>query len=223
MCIWFFAVCVCQATRTYSSVCASVWVCVCVTWGHVSAFCLHLLFLPLLLLLLLPLLLFFFSVGEERSVAPVRAASIHRLSYAVSPPPLTPASPFLCLCPLFLSSSLYPFFLWFILLSLPRTASVQASRGGGGGDASLGVLSSHWIVMAVILAVPGEGREEEGRREVESRWNRVRHKTEREGEENEIDRKRWENRELWKGWFRLLDMTRMLKPQDAPVQNYLQI
>lgn len=203
MCIWLFAVCVCKATCTYSSVCASVCVCECYLG---ACFCL----LPpsplppavaapaaaAAAVLLLCRWRALRSPGPSRLHPPLIVRSLPLLSLL----PLTPSSPSLCLCPLFLSSSWYPFFLRFILLSLPRTASVQARRGAGGeSDALLGVLSSHWIVMAVILAVPGEGREEEGRREVKSRWNRVRHETEREGEENEIDGKRWENREFVKG------------------------
>lgn len=125
----------CLCVQDHMHVCFCMCVCVCesVTWGHVSAFRLHLLSPPLLLLLLL----FFFFVGEERSVAPVRAASIHRLSLTFSPLPSL-----LCL-----SLSLYPFFLLLLLPPLPLllllplfTLSAPSQRAE---DASLGVLSSH--------------------------------------------------------------------------------
>lgn len=64
----------CVRTHAHLHLC----VCVCVTWGHVSSFRLHLLSPPLLLF-------FFFFVSEERSVAPVQAASIHRLSVSFLP------------------------------------------------------------------------------------------------------------------------------------------
>lgn len=72
--------------RTHAHLHLCVCMCVFVTWGHVSAFRLHLLSPPLLLLF------FFFVVGEERSVAPVQAASIHRLSV-----PFLPLPSLLCL------------------------------------------------------------------------------------------------------------------------------
>lgn len=84
-------------------VCVCVHAYVCVTWGHVSAFRLHLLS-PLLLLL------FFFFVCEERSVVPVRAASIHRLSFTFPPRPLPHTSVFPSLrIPSFLIFSLSSF------------------------------------------------------------------------------------------------------------------
>ena len=113
VCVYVSSVCVCRHMCIWLSVCARILVCVCVcqsvsvTWGHVSAFRLHLLSPPLLLLLLL---FFFFFVGEERSVAPVRAASIHRLSHFLSPFPRSSASPSLLSpssCSSASSSSLY--------------------------------------------------------------------------------------------------------------------
>lgn len=121
------AVCVCARPH------ACVFACACnsVTWGHVSAFCLHLLSPPLLMLL-------FFFVSEERSVAPVRVASIHRLSFTFFPlPSLLCFS--LSLCTFFFfffSLLLFLLCLFFLLLTL-STPSQRAE------DASLGVLSSH--------------------------------------------------------------------------------
>lgn len=124
--------CLCVHKATCTCVCLCVSVCKCVTWGHVSAFCLHLLSPPLLMLL-------FFFVSEERSVAPVRVASIHRLSFTFFPlPSLLCFS--LSLCTFFLFS-FFSFLLFLLcLFSLLLTLSAPSQRAE---DASLGVLSSH--------------------------------------------------------------------------------
>lgn len=138
---------VCVWPHACMRLCACI--CVCVTWGHVSAFRLHLLSPPLLLL-------FFFFVCEERSVVPVRAVSIHRLSFTFPPRPLPHTSVFPSLrIPSFLIFSLSSFasspslylehffsasrgcFTWRVLLSLNCHGSHlsyigRGTKGGGG-------------------------------------------------------------------------------------------